>query len=97
MAIGACYGGPMLNLLLGVGGTSLYLALRERKPFELSLDTGVALGVGTLTLSLLSAVIYIPLNKWSAGKKFGLYLLVLYTVFLVVEIVFEVTNFKPLG
>lgn len=38
MAISACYGGPLLNTLLGIGLSSTYYIAQDRKPYKIDFD-----------------------------------------------------------
>ncbi|KAL1968479.1 hypothetical protein VTN77DRAFT_1689 [Rasamsonia byssochlamydoides] len=45
MALSACFGGPMLNILLGIGVGGLYMTLHSSKPYISTTTTALPIGV----------------------------------------------------
>ena len=88
MGISACYGGPLFNILLGVGIPFTAQCIKNGEvPINRSfLQDVLALFVG---ISLVSSIIFLPLNKFYFSRKFGIYLIALYVVFLTVCILIE--------
>ncbi|KAJ3160898.1 hypothetical protein HDU86_008260 [Geranomyces michiganensis] len=72
MAVGACFGSPMLNLVLGIGVTSTYLTTSRGVPYTIdqSLTPVYACG-GSLIAGLTAALVYIPLHNFKASAAFG--------------------------
>ncbi|GAA5821443.1 hypothetical protein JCM11251_004626 [Rhodosporidiobolus azoricus] len=96
MAIAACFGGPMLNILLGVGLSGTYLILFNSTPEHpnkpIHIDMGRTLlvsGVGLFAI-LLGSLIVVPLNNFRMSKRVGAALIAAYTVVLCVNIGVEV-------
>ena len=88
MAIGACFGGPVLNVLLGMGIACLLVTSGgQRYPFENSRHLLVSSCF--LLVSLLSSLIYIPFNRFRCGRPFGIYLICLYVVFIISSVAIE--------
>ncbi|KAJ3011685.1 hypothetical protein HKX48_006709 [Thoreauomyces humboldtii] len=83
MAVGACFGSPMLNLVLGIGVTSTYLTGTRGQPYQIaqSLTPVYACGVA-LIVGLVGAVCWLPLNGFKATRKFGIASLLCYVVFM---------------
>jgi Ca2+/Na+ antiporter len=53
MGFSACFGGPMLNILLGVGISGSYIISQSAKPYHLPLSpTLIANGFGLLVILL---------------------------------------------
>jgi sodium/potassium/calcium exchanger 6 len=83
MAVGACLGSPMLNLLIGLG-ISLTFAPEQlkHKCYVLAPEPAVSLAFLFLLISLLSTLIVIPVCKFRGFKLYGLYLILLYITYL---------------
>lgn len=86
MAIAACFGGPMLNILLGVGLSGTYLILVNSTPEypqkPIHIDMGRTLlvsGVGLFAI-LLGSLVVVPLNNYRMSKRVGACLIGAYTV-----------------
>jgi len=85
MAVSACYGGPLFNLLFGLGLALTYECIRDfPKPFEVELDHwsqiywSISLLAGSLIASLL-AVSFVW--RFQIPRKWGLVLVVIYLLF----------------
>jgi sodium/potassium/calcium exchanger 6 len=89
MAVGAVYGGPCLNLLIGVG-LSMTAQCISYGTFPLIADSNVTMSFLFLLASLLSAVLVLTLNKFHAPKIFGIFLLLIYIIFMVMSVLVEV-------
>jgi solute carrier family 24 (sodium/potassium/calcium exchanger), member 6 len=92
MALSACFGGPMLNILLGIGLSGTYMTIRRAslhkkkhpdkkmryKPFEIEVSTTLMISGITLLVTLLGLLIVVPLNGWRMDRKIGIGLVVLW-------------------
>jgi sodium/potassium/calcium exchanger 6 len=87
MAVGACMGAPVFNLLFGLGvSMSLSPDIRKYGVIVLDQDPSIAVAFLFLIISLTSTLIIIPLSKFKGYKWYGLYLLVLYAIYLALSI-----------
>ncbi len=87
MAIGACLGGPMLNLLLGLGVAMTFNPDQiSNRCFALEADPPTAVAFLFLLTSLLSSLVVIPLSRFRGYKVYGVYLMLLYVAYLVLGI-----------
>jgi sodium/potassium/calcium exchanger 6 len=77
MAVGACYGGPALNMLLGIGIACSVKAAQE-DPYVIPKSIALQVQGGFLLASLLSALIIVPASGFYIGKRFGVWLWCLY-------------------
>ncbi|XP_048582960.1 mitochondrial sodium/calcium exchanger protein isoform X2 [Nematostella vectensis] len=93
MATGACFGGPMLNLLLGVGISCTIASVSRGHPVQLKHRYHqYMVSAGFLAASLASSAIIIPLRGFRLTRGYGIYLLVLYFTYLTTSIVTEVKD-----
>ncbi|GAB7359344.1 hypothetical protein MBLNU230_g5995t1 [Neophaeotheca triangularis] len=106
MALSACFGGPMLNILLGVGLSGSYLLIsghahRQHKhphqevgfkayPIEVE-KTLVVSGV-TLLVTLVGCLVVVPLNRWVLSKKIGWCLIAVWVVSTIGNVALELSG-----
>jgi solute carrier family 24 (sodium/potassium/calcium exchanger), member 6 len=107
MALSACFGGPMLNILLGVGLSGTYLTIRSGehrahkhhskhvrfKPYELEISTTLMISGITLLVTLLGLLIVVPLNGWRMDRKVGIGLISLWCLSTLGNVIVEVLGF----
>ncbi|KAL2000350.1 hypothetical protein VTN02DRAFT_3224 [Thermoascus thermophilus] len=87
MALSACFGGPMLNILLGIGVGGLYMTLQSRPsvttmlvPYEVTISKTLIISGVTLLVTLVGLLIVVPLNRWRMDRKIGWGLVALWSV-----------------
>ncbi|GMK54472.1 hypothetical protein CspeluHIS016_0110580 [Cutaneotrichosporon spelunceum] len=92
MAYAACFGGPMLNLLLGVGAGGSYSILWSRSHAPVRLDFSPTLWVSSvgLIIVLATTAVVVPLNKYRIDKRWAFCLLIAYATLMTVNVVVEV-------
>ena len=104
MALSACFGGPMLNILLGIGLSGLYMTIKagngrhERhpdkpmkyKPYQIDVSRTLVVSGITLLLTLLGLLILVPLNRWRMDKRIGWGLVGLWTASTIGNVLMEV-------
>lgn len=93
MALSACFGGPLLNILLGIGGSGILLIAKNKgRPVHLhatrSLYITLGVLVGTLMV-LLGAMIW---TRWRMTKGVGVLLLSIWGVGTVVNVFVKVVG-----
>jgi sodium/potassium/calcium exchanger 6 len=93
MAIAACFGGPMLNMLIGIGVSSTYYNLHTGPCYISFTPTLISSAVG-LFCGLLISGIYVPCNEWKGTRHYGLVLIGIYVVLMVVNIMLELFSGK---
>lgn len=89
MGISACYGGPLLNFLMGLGIPFTLATIKNGTPYVI--NTSILQNVIAYFLfgSLVVTIIFIPLNKFFYSRGFGGFLIVYYIAFLVMAILIE--------
>lgn len=107
MALSACFGGPMLNILLGIGMGGLYMTITEAngkhakhpdkkikyKPYEIEVSGTLMISAITLLVTLVGLLIVVPMNKWMMTRRIGWGLIILWTITTIINLVVEVTGF----
>lgn len=107
MALSACFGGPMLNILLGIGVSGLYMTIKEAsdkhtkhpnkkikyKPYQVEVSGTLMISAITLLVTLVGLLIVVPMNKWMMTRKIGWGLIILWTISTVINLAVEVTGF----
>jgi sodium/potassium/calcium exchanger 6 len=88
MALAACYGGPCMNLLIGLG-VSMTAHCLKYNSFDVNLESNVFMSFIFLLGSIISALLVLSLNKFQAPKIYGAFLLSLYGVFMVLSLLVE--------
>ncbi|KAM0332500.1 hypothetical protein ACHAQA_002782 [Verticillium albo-atrum] len=106
MALSACFGGPMLNILLGIGCGGAWMmtqAAKRRlkrhpdkpfryKPYKIRIDGTLMISAITLLITLLLLLVVVPMNKWILSRKIGYGLIALWATGTAVNLVVEMTG-----
>ncbi|KAG2200287.1 hypothetical protein INT47_000280 [Mucor saturninus] len=78
MAISACYAGPLLNMVLGVGVSSLYQFWKTGNAYQLDIaPTIIVSSVGLLSV-LLSTLLVVNMNGYCVTKNLGIWMIGVY-------------------
>ena len=104
MALSACFGGPMLNILLGIGVSGLYMTIQkghhkhdkhpnrpiQYQPYQIEVSPTLVISGITLLVTLLGLLVVVPLNKWAMDRKVGWGLVALWTASTVGNVIVEI-------
>lgn len=104
MALSACFGGPMLNILLGIGLSGCWIILKggrhhhekhpdrpiRFKPYHIEISTTLVISGGTLLVTLVGLLVVVPWRRWKMDKTIGWGLVALWCISTVVNVVVEV-------
>lgn len=104
MALSACFGGPMLNILLGIGLSGCWIILKggrhhkakhpdqpiRFKPYHIDISTTLVISGGTLLLTLVGLLVVVPWRRWRMDKTIGWGLVALWCISTVANVVVEV-------
>lgn len=108
MALSACFGGPMLNILLGIGLGGLYMTIRDGngrhdkhpgrpikyKPYQIEVGGTLIISGVTLLITLVGLLTAVPLNKWVMDKRIGWGLVALWCISTFGNVVMEITGWS---
>nr|ODN96135.1 hypothetical protein L204_03826 [Cryptococcus depauperatus CBS 7855] len=91
MAYAACFGGPMLNLLLGVGGSGSYhiITSPSRHPVIVNFSPTLWVSATGLVTMLVATAIFVPLNGYKIDRRWATFLILGYIVLMTVNICVE--------
>uniref|UniRef100_UPI00398F5D30 mitochondrial sodium/calcium exchanger protein isoform X3 n=1 Tax=Pristiophorus japonicus TaxID=55135 RepID=UPI00398F5D30 len=90
MAIAACFGGIIFNMLFGIGLSSLFQMPYNNNVLEIKHDGLLDwILVGSLGLSLIMSFIFIPVQGFKLKRLYGIILVVYYIMFVVVALLTE--------
>ncbi|XP_070562000.1 mitochondrial sodium/calcium exchanger protein-like [Ptychodera flava] len=89
MSIGACFGGPLFNMLLGFGLSCTIGTIASGEDLEIEYQPTQSILFAGLTISLLSSLIVMLITWFKVTKVYGSYLFFLYITFVLVIILVE--------
>lgn len=106
MALSACFGGPMLNILLGIGIGGVLMMVRKANhkhhkhpdreytygPYPVQVGGTLMISAITLLVILAGMLIAVPMNKWILSRKIGYTLIAAWTLSTIVNVIVEVTG-----
>jgi sodium/potassium/calcium exchanger 6 len=92
MGFSACFGGPMLNILLGFGLSSTYVIHQTGEPYPLALSTTLLVSSFGLLALLIATLVVVPWNGYWITRPWAFVLIASYVVVMVVNVVVEVRH-----
>jgi len=106
MALSACFGGPMLNILLGIGISGLYMTIKEAnskhvkhpgkkikyKPYQIEVSGTLLVSAITLLVTLVGLLVAVPMNKWVMSRRIGWGLIILWCISTVINLAVEISG-----
>ncbi|KAH9481409.1 Putative cation exchanger C3A12.06c [Psilocybe cubensis] len=90
MGFSACFGGPMLNILLGIGISGSYIIHQTSQPYSLELSKTLFVSAFGLLFLLAATLLFVPLNGYFLTRQWGVLLIATYTIIMIINIVVEV-------
>jgi sodium/potassium/calcium exchanger 6 len=108
MALSACFGGPMLNILLGVGLSGCYMIITKGehrhekhpdqdvhfRPYHIAVSTTLVISGATLLVTLAGLLVAVPMRKWKMDKVIGWGLIAVWTLSTLANVLVEVLGFS---
>ncbi|PHH54997.1 putative cation exchanger C3A12.06c [Ceratocystis fimbriata CBS 114723] len=107
MALAACFGGPMLNILLGIGVGGVMMMYRRAhhkhqhdpskpihyKPFKVEVGGALLISAIGLLITLVVLLVVVPANKWVLNRKIGWGLIILWGVTTSINVALELGGY----
>ncbi len=90
MGFSACFGGPMLNILLGVGLSGTYLIRQTGEDYALKLSTTLLVSSIGLLVLLVATMIFVPWNGYMLTRPWATFLIISYVVIMTINLVVEI-------
>ncbi|KAG8706798.1 hypothetical protein FRC09_002195 [Ceratobasidium sp. 395] len=90
MGVSACFGGPMLNMLLGIGLSGSYVISQTGESYKVNLSPTLLVSTIGLLCLLVSTLVIVPLSDFNLTRRWGLMLIAGYVVVMVVNVIVEV-------
>ncbi|RDB25972.1 putative cation exchanger C3A12.06c [Hypsizygus marmoreus] len=95
MGFSACFGGPMLNILLGVGISGTYIIQQTTTPYPLHFSHTLFVSTIGLLVLLAATLIFVPLNGYFLSRRWGILLVASYTILMAVNVIVELKSESP--
>ncbi|KZT00836.1 uncharacterized protein LAESUDRAFT_764290 [Laetiporus sulphureus 93-53] len=92
MGFSACYGGPMLNILLSVGISGSYIIWQTTEPYPLHFSTMLIITGSGLLMLLLATLIFVPWNGYFLLWSWGIILIMAYTGLMITNIIVKIIS-----
>ncbi|KAF9236262.1 Sodium/calcium exchanger protein-domain-containing protein [Melanogaster broomeanus] len=91
MGFSACFGGPMVNILLGVGISGSYVINNTGHAYELAFTPTLITSVVGLLMLLLTTLFVVPMNGYFLSRRWGIFLLLAYVVLMTANLFVELS------
>lgn len=91
MALSACFGGPMLNILVGVGVSGL-LVMPVGDGYHVELSNTLVISSVTLLVTLVFLLIAVPLNDWRLSRTLGTITVLFWAIATGVNVILEIAT-----
>ncbi|CAK7266875.1 hypothetical protein SEPCBS119000_002253 [Sporothrix epigloea] len=106
MALSACFGGPMLNILLGIGIGGAWMTVKAAQgrsdqdpdqplhyePYAIEVGSSLLVSAVTVLVTLVFLLVAVPANRWVMSRKIGLVLIAMWSVSTVVNVILEIAG-----
>lgn len=92
MALSACFGGPMLNILLGIGLSGTYVTSITHRPVHIEMSNTLSLSGIALLVVLCSTLISVPLNGFILSRRWAVGIICVYAAVMTVNVIVEIRS-----
>lgn len=94
MALSACFGGPMLNILLGIGFSGTYMNAITHQPVHIKMNTTLFVSGISLLAVLMFTLISVPLSGFVMSRKWAYSIIAVYLLVMTANVVVEIQSEK---
>lgn len=91
MALSACFGGPMLNILVGVGVSGM-VVMPDKNGFPIQLSNTLLISGVTLLATLLFLLVSVPLNNWKLSRTLGAATILFWVIATIINVVIDIAT-----
>ncbi|KAG5359984.1 putative cation exchanger C3A12.06c [Yarrowia sp. C11] len=93
MALSACFGGPLLNVLVGIGVSGLIVTSSpghavKNGSYHIEISGTLIISAATLFLTLVITMVMVPLARWHMTKTIGVTIITIWTLSTIVNVLF---------
>jgi solute carrier family 24 (sodium/potassium/calcium exchanger), member 6 len=92
MGFSACFGGPMLNILLGVGLSGTYIIHKTGENYAIHISTTLLVSSIGLLVLLVTTMVFVPWNGYMLTRPWATFLIVSYIVIMTINLVVEIRH-----
>ncbi|KAF9283201.1 hypothetical protein BGZ68_005495 [Mortierella alpina] len=96
MALSACFGGPLLNMLVGLGISGVYVTLKTKEDIPLEISPTLFVSLVAVLLTMLGMFVVVPRNGYVFARWWGWTLVAVYIVSMAINVILEVKHTRPL-
>lgn len=90
MALSACFGGPLLNIMLGIGCSSLYIIPLKESDITIKFSATLIVSFITVLINLIFLLVVVPLNGWWMNRMVGFTMIGFWSVATVICVIIEI-------
>ncbi|KAF8127069.1 Sodium/calcium exchanger protein-domain-containing protein [Boletus edulis] len=92
MGFSACFGGPMLNILLGIGISGTYVINESGgKPYDLHFTPTLITSTVGLLMLLVTTLVVVPIQGYVLSRRWGMFLVLAYVVLMSANLAVEMS------
>ncbi|ORY82540.1 Sodium/calcium exchanger protein-domain-containing protein [Protomyces lactucae-debilis] len=89
MAISGVFGGPMLNILIGIGISGIYINLTKHHVYNASISPTLIVSGASLLVTLLVLLVAVPHNNYMMTRGLGVALCCIFLVGMITSVLVE--------
>jgi Ca2+/Na+ antiporter len=93
MAIGACLGTPLLNIILGLGISGIILTEKNHKALPIKIDSNTLyFSVIGLLIGAIGTLFLVYINKFKMTRSYGLCAIIIYSLIVIMQVIIEINQ-----
>ena len=92
MGFSACFGGPMVNILLGIGISATYIINESGgAPYDLHFTPTLITSTVGLLMLLVTTLVVVPMKGYVLSRRWGIFLILAYVVLMTANLAVEMS------